>query len=421
MPGETNNNLSVPPHAEAAMIGAGAAGLGAAAELQRRGIGTVVLEREGSAGTSWHRRYEGLRLNTVRWMSGLPGARIHRSAGRWPARADFADYLAGFPARRGLDVRFGVRVSRIDRTSAGWRLETSAGRVDAATVVVATGYDRVPKAPAWPGSEDFTGHLIHASEYHRAADFAGQDVLVVGVGNSGTEIATQLAHGGADRVRIAMRTPVNLVPHQFLGLPITILARASEAQPDWLVDRMTALLQRLAWGDLTRFGMPPAPHGVATELRVKGLGPVLDRGFVAALKAGSIELVPALEGFAGPDVVLAGGERVRPDTVIAATGYRHGLEELVGHLGVLLPSGKPAVLGARTHPDAPGLYFNGFWLPASGQLPAMRRTSRQIARAVARERRAARRARRTSRRARLLPRAPGRRHAFVSARPSRPR
>ena len=132
--------------------------------------------------------------------------------------------------------------------------------------------------------------------------------------------------------------------------------------------------------------MPRAPYGVATELRVRGLGPVLDRGFVAALKSGDIELVPAVERFAGQDVVLAGGARVRPDPVIAATGYRHGLEELVGHLGVLLPTGKPAVLGARTHPDAPGLYFNGYWLPASGQLPAMRRTSRRIARAVARER-----------------------------------
>jgi cation diffusion facilitator CzcD-associated flavoprotein CzcO len=106
-------------------------------------------------------------------------------------------------------------------------------------------------------------------------------VLVVGVGNSGTEIATQLAHGGAERVRIAMRTPVNIMPAQFLGLPITVLARASEVQPDWLVDRMTSLVQRLAWGDLSAHGMPRAPHGVATELRVKGLGPVLDRGFVA--------------------------------------------------------------------------------------------------------------------------------------------
>ena len=92
-------------------------------------------------------------------------------------------------------------------------------------VVVATGYDRVPKLPPWPGGDDFEGDLIHASGYRSAADFAGRDVLVVGVGNSGTEIATQLAHRGARRVRIAMRTPVNIMPHQCLGLPITVLAR----------------------------------------------------------------------------------------------------------------------------------------------------------------------------------------------------
>ena len=143
-------------------------------------------------------------------------------------------------------------------------------------------------------------------------------------------------------------------------------------------------MQRIAWGDLARYGMPRSPYGVATELRVRGLGPTLDRGFVAALKSGRLTLVPAVERFDGQNVVLAGGEEIQPEVVIAATGYLHGLEPLVGHLGVLLESGKPAARTGGAHPAAPGLYFNGFWLPLSGQLPAMRRTSRRIARAIAR-------------------------------------
>jgi putative flavoprotein involved in K+ transport len=163
----------------------------------------------------------------------------------------------------------------------------------------------------------------------------------------------------------------------------------SESQPAWLVDRMSYLMQRIAWGDLSPYGMPRSPYGVATELRVRGLGPTLDRGFVAALKSRRLTLVPAVERIAGPDVVLAGEEAIQPEAVIAATGYRHGLEPLVSHLGVLLESGKPAVRTGGAHPAAPGLYFNGFWLPLSGQLPAMRRTSRRIARAIAHASRAA--------------------------------
>jgi putative flavoprotein involved in K+ transport len=374
-------------HVEAAVIGAGAAGLWVAAELRRRAVEVVVLERADAVAATWRRRYESLRLNTVRWLSGLPGAPISRRAGRWPSRDEFVRYLERFAESRELDVRFGVEVCRIDRAGKAWRLETSTGALDARFVIVASGYDRVPKLPDWPGRHAFPGKLIHSSEYRNPKPFRGNDVLVVGVGNSGSEIATQLASGGAERVRVSMRTPVNLVPREFLGLPITLFGRIAELQPARIVDRSGFLIQRLAWGDLSPYGMPPAPYGIATELKVKGLGPVVDSGFVAALKNGRIELVPAVEGFDGPEIVLAGGSRVRPGVVVASTGYHHGLDGLVGHLGVLLPSGKPAVLGARTHLDAPRLYFNGFWLPTSGQLPAMRRTSRRIARAVARERR----------------------------------
>jgi putative flavoprotein involved in K+ transport len=371
---------------EAAVVGAGAAGLWAAAELRRRGVRVVVLERSDSVAASWRRRYDGLRLNTVRWMSGLPGTPIPRRAGKWPTREDFVDYLDSFAARHELEVRFGVEVSRIDRAGEEWRLDTTQGPLQVRFVVVATGYDGVATIPEWPGRKSFAGELIHASEYRNPDRFRGKDVLVVGVGNSGTEIATQLANCAAARVLVSMRTPVNILPRELLGVPITVFARVSERQPAWVGDRLGFLVQRLAWGDLSAYGMPRAPHGVSPELRVRGLGAVVDGGFVAALKQGRMELVPAVESFDGQEVVLAGGARRCPEVVIAATGYRHGLEALVGHLGVLLSSGKPAVLGARTHPNAPRLYFNGFWLPASGQLPAMRRTSRRIARAVSRDR-----------------------------------
>jgi putative flavoprotein involved in K+ transport len=376
---------------EAAVIGGGAAGLGAAAELVRRGVEVAVLEQGDAVGSSWRSRYDGLRLNTVRWMSGMPGHRIPSSAGRWPSRQDFAAYLEDYARRRRIDVRTGVEVRRVDRLERGWRLDTSEGSVLAEYVVVATGYDRVPKVPAWPGRDEFSGRLIHSSEYRNPEPFRQQDVVVVGPGNTGTEVAAHLAQGGASRVRLSVRTPVNLMPSHIQGIPATVGARLADLAPRSVADFMGFRLQRRAFGDLAPYGMPRAPYGIATEIRVKGLGPVMDRGFVAELKAGRVEIVAPVERFEGPEVVLADGSRIQPDTVIAATGYRLGLEPLVGHLGVLTPSGRPAFVDGRSHPDAPRLYFNGYLVPIVGQLPTMPRTSRRIGRAVARERRLRRR------------------------------
>ncbi len=373
-----------PEQHEVIVIGAGAAGLGVAAELGRRGIETVVLERGEAVGASWRSRYRDMRLNTDRRTSGLPGARIPRRAGRWPKRDDFIAFLDSYAERQRLDIRFKTEIHRIDHDGDGWCLQSSDGLLLARFVVVCTGHDHLPHLPAWPGLEGFCGELMHAGAFRDAAAFASKDVLVVGVGTSGTEIAARLPPH-ARRVRLAVRSSPNLMPDKFLGLPITRWARLFEGAPCWLTDRLGHLVGRLTIGDLSAYGLPPAPYGLATELKVKRMGPVVDRGFTAALKAGSIELVPAVEGFDSDSVCLRDGARLHPDVVIAATGYRPGLEQLVGHLGALSPSGRPAILD-RTGAGAPGLFFNGYWLPLAGELPAMRRTSRRIAQAIAAQR-----------------------------------
>jgi hypothetical protein len=377
----------LPSHVVVAVVGAGAAGLGAAAALQARGVPALVLERDRAVGASWRRRYASVRLNTVGWMSGLPGMRIPRSAGPWPSRDDFVAYLERYAERNDVDVRTAVDVHRIDRDGDGYRLGTSRGVVRARFVVVATGFNHTPVIPDWPGRDGFRGRLVHASGYRDATPFRGLDVLVVGLGNTGSEIAAELVRGGA-RVRVSMRTPPNILRRSNLGIPATVIGRLGELPPAALHDCFGVVLQRLLWGDLSRFGLPPAPYGIATEIRMKGLGPLVDNGFVGLLKAGRLSLVAALEGFDGADVVLRDGSRLCPDVVIAATGYGFGLAPLVGELGVLLPSGRPALVAEHTHARAPGLYFNGYHAPLRGQLPAMKRTSHRIARAIARQWRA---------------------------------
>ena len=180
-----------------------------------------------------------------------------------------------YAERERLDVLTGVSVERIERDGERYRLRTSTGDLQARFVVVAAGYDHTPSIPAWPGRDGFTGELLHSAAYRNATRFYGKRVLVAGIGNSGSEIAAELVRAGAS-VQVAMRTPPNLLRREIFGIPVTVLARLSERQPAALVDRTGFLLQRLLFGDLTRHGLPHAPHGLATELLVKGLGAILD-------------------------------------------------------------------------------------------------------------------------------------------------
>jgi putative flavoprotein involved in K+ transport len=110
--------------------------------------------------------------------------------------------------------------------------------------------------------------------------------------------------------------------------------------------------------------------------------PILDVGLIDALKGGHVEVVGALVGFEGRDAILAGRKRIQPEVVIVATGFKRGLEPLVGHLDLLDPKGRPLVHGHRTHPGAPGLYFTGYTNPISGMFREMAIDARRIARAV---------------------------------------
>lgn len=366
----------------ATVIGAGPAGLAAASELTRAGLQVQVLERARAVGASWRGRYGRLRLNTVRWLSGLPGAPIPRTYGRWVARDAYVSYLEHYAASRRLDIRFFVQARRIERTADGWTVETDAGTVSSDVVVVATGYDHTPRPVEWPGVEDFEGEILHAAAYVDATPHVGRDVLVTGAGSTGLEIATDLAEGGARCVWVARRTPPNFITREYLGLPLTPLALLDRHQPAWVTDALGRLLQRLQHGDLSDLGLPPAPVGMGTRLRDDGRGPVIVDGFVEQLRAARIEVVDELLAFDRNVAVLVGGRRVQLHAMIAATGYERGLERLVGHLGVLRSDGRPRTRCGAADPVHPGLYFIGYTVPLSGQLHEITSDARRLRRSV---------------------------------------
>jgi putative flavoprotein involved in K+ transport len=161
-----------------------------------------------------------------------------------------------------------------------------------------------------------------------------------------------------------------------------VLGIATAHLPVAVVDRIAGTMRRVSIPDLTSYGLP-APSRPYSEFLRRRVIPILEVGLVDAVRSGRVGVVAALEGFEDGRAALADGTRLDVDAVIAATGYRPGLEPLVGHLGVLDDRGEPLVHGAQEHPRAPGLHFVGYQVTLGGTFRLVGIEARQLARAVA--------------------------------------
>jgi hypothetical protein len=363
---------------KALVIGGGPAGLAAAATLGQLGIAGRVLERSARVGDSWRAHYDRLHLHTTRSWSALPGLPIPRRCGRWVSRDDFVAYQEEYARSFALDIRHGVAVERIDRDDGAFAVTTSDGVEHAELVVVATGYCRTPFVPGWARTGAFTGELLHTHQYKNPAPFRGQRVLVVGSGNSGAEIAQDLAEHDVE-VAIAIRTAPTLLPRAIAGLPAQAVGILVRHLPPALVDPLVAGAMRLLVGDLTRYGMPAPDRRPFSRFLRTGVIPILDVGFLQQLQARRLRVVPAVRGLDGGAALLADGSRLEVDTVLLATGYGPALEPLVGHLGALGPDGKPLAPGGCVED---GLCFLGFANAISGNFREIGLESRRLAHTV---------------------------------------
>lgn len=357
---------------EVAVIGAGPAGLATAALLRRNGVRAVVFDRSDGVGSSWAARYDSLRLNTVRWMSDLPGLRMDRSLGRWVGRDDLVDYFEQYAAHHRLDCVLGPAgaIDRVDPARDRWSISGPDATRQVAGVVVATGHSQQATTPSWPGRDRFAGSVVHAADYRRPDAVAGDRVLVVGAGSSGGEICVDLARAGVD-VTWSVRSAPRVFPREVAGLPATPFAPPGDAAPDALVDRIAPWFERRVYGPRDYLPEPGAPM---MELLARCKEPMTADGIVELVRDGRVRVVAAVAALDETGAVLADGTHVETDHVIAATGYRPGLEPLVGHLGVLDEAGRPRELMPR-----PGLGFVGFRIPLTGTLWAIETDARRVA------------------------------------------
>ncbi|HEX2085183.1 MAG TPA: NAD(P)-binding domain-containing protein [Solirubrobacteraceae bacterium] len=371
---------------EVCVVGAGGAGLAAAHALRERGIPFRVLEARDGIGGMWRHgqtfAYASLTSNTSRYRTSFRAHRMRRRGPPYVHHTEFLAYLEAFADRFGLReaIELGARVVAAGPDGDAWSV-TAEGRDPEPfrAVVVATGVLGRPRRRAIPG--DFAGRRLHSADYDRPGEFAGQDVVVTGMGASGLEVAGDVA-GHARSVTIAVRRGTFIAPRFLLPrVPLDLVdSRLASRLLSFDARRralalMVARTTRLA----RRHGMPAPDHRLMEE-------PVaLSDTFVRALRRGQVTLRPGIERFEGERVVFADGTAQRADAVIEACGFDPDLRFLPEHLVAGFGEYHMPLLRGVAHPEQDGLFFVGFTAGQGALLPMMEAQARWAAAVLAGE------------------------------------
>ncbi|WP_142270665.1 MULTISPECIES: ArsO family NAD(P)H-dependent flavin-containing monooxygenase [Streptomyces] len=346
--------------ADVVVIGGGQAGLAAGYHLRRLGLDFVILDAQAEAGGAWQHAWDSLHLFSPAAYSSLPGRPMPVQPGEtYPDARHVVGYLTDYEERYELPVRRPVHVEAVRRDGGLLRVETDCGTWRTRAVISATGTWWRPFLPAVPGREDFTGRQLHTRIYRSPSPFAGQRVVVVGGGNSGAQIAADLAaHGGIDLTWATQRPPRYL---------------ADDIDGRALFDAASARRRALEEGRSDT-------GGVASLGDIVAVPPVR-----AARDAGLLKAQPMFQRLTPDGVQWSDNTTAPADAVIWCTGFRPALSHLAplslrGARGHIATDGTRAVGEPRLH-----LLGYGDWTgPASATLIGVGRTAREAAHQIAR-------------------------------------
>jgi len=358
------------------IIGGGPAGLAVAGRLAQQGISARLLEKGPVPGWSWVNHYDRLRLHTIKAYSHLPGMAFPAEYPQYVPKDLFAKYLQDYARKFDLNPEVNTEVNSIKRVSEGWEVSTKQSRFISRYLVIATGYNRVPIMPVYDGLDNYQGIIMHSKSYKTGLDFKGKRVLVVGMGNTGAEIALDLLEQGA-APEISIRNPVNIIPRDFFGRPAQKTAILLNKLPEKLRDHLGNILQRLAIGDLSPYGIPSPKYAPTYQVRNYARIPVIDLGTVKAIKEGKIKVNKGIASFHSKSVRFTDGKSQQFEAVVFATGYHAGVPSFFPEIAPYLNNkGQPEQI---SYTALSNLFFIGFAAPSTGILRSICQDSETIA------------------------------------------
>ncbi|MFK7980324.1 MAG: flavin-containing monooxygenase [Saprospiraceae bacterium] len=341
------------------IIGAGPAGMGIAGRLRKMGIDFEMVEQSQNVGNAWHHHYDRLHLHTVKQLSNLPHLPFPEDYPLYVPREKLVAYFDQYAQHFKLKPHFGQTVDTVKKVGKEWTTTTKEGKkIKSKNVIVATGVNRVPNIPSWPGQEQFQGTIIHAKAYKNATPFKDKKVLVVGMGNTGAELALDLSEQDCDTY-ISVRGPVSIVPRDLNGRPVQLTSIQLAKIPFGIGDWLGNFIRGIYLGDLKKYGLNAPKLSPVQQLKKTGKTPVVDIGTVHQIKAGKIKVMPEMESFDASGVIFKNGERKALDAVILATGYKAKVNDFIADTTGLLNQDKlpkQAIFDGKNK----GLYFIGF-------------------------------------------------------------
>jgi putative flavoprotein involved in K+ transport len=322
---------------EAVVVGGGQAGLSVGYHLARRKVRFVILDAHPRVGDSWRARWDSLRLFTPAFLDGLAGMPFPAPAGTFPTKDEMADYLEAYARRFELPVRTGVHVDGLARQDGGYVVSAGATRFEAAHVVVAMADFQHPRVPACARELHRDVVQLHSSEYRNPSQLREGSVLVVGAGNSGAEIALEVARAGHP-TWISGRS-VGQIPFRIDGLAARLV-----------------LARLVLRGVFHHVLTVRTPLGRKARPKVLAHGGPLIRVKSADLAAAGVEPVPRVVAARDGRPVLEDGRGIAASNVIWCTGFEPGFSWI--HLPVFGADGRP-VQERGIVASEPGLYFVG--------------------------------------------------------------
>ncbi|MDI2034482.1 flavin-containing monooxygenase [Paenarthrobacter nitroguajacolicus] len=347
------------------IVGGGQAGLALGYWLAREGRDFVILDQNQRPGDAWRQRWDSLHLFTPAKYDGLPGAPFPGDRLAFPSKDELADYLEDYVRRFDLPFVPDVAVDRIDSDGSGFLISSGERGWHARNVVIATGAQREPRIPAFAADVDPAIVQLHSEDYENPAQLPPGTVLVVGLGNSGAEIALETSRSHPTKVagkpsgempmrhgRAAARFALPVV--RFLGMYVLNLN--------------------------TPIGRKAAPG-------FKAMAAPLIRTKSKDLQVAGVELVARVAGVAGGKPVLEDGRIVDAGSILWCTGYHEDYSWI--HLPVFGDDGEPRQTRGVAD-GVPGVFFIGqefLFAAASATLPGVGRDARYLARRLAGERR----------------------------------